>query len=237
MYPTATSLQFEYRPSSSFLVSPTHDPERYVSDHYYARKTSADRWWSEGQRLPGLAQDTLQQPGQADHWNRPVSGLRTPPTDEMGTTYQVPNMASYESNHMHRSAYAPRATHADRSRGAIGDSMYDAATRYSASQGYAEQPQYQRALPQPQSYHQQQQYPPMSQERPAALPSMATQPSTSRPPTGPTTPSSVKSALSLSDATTAARDAGMVLHNLQIPACISPAGGDLADFTAQVRMP
>jgi hypothetical protein len=26
----------------------------------------------------------------------------------------------------------------------------------------------------------------------------------------------------------------MVLHSLQIPTCISPKGGNLADFTAQV---
>jgi hypothetical protein len=38
-----------------------------------------------------------------------------------------------------------------------------------------------------------------------------------------------------SEALTAVRDAAMVLHNLQIPTCISPNGGDLAEFTAQVR--
>lgn len=234
MYPTASSVQLEYPPSSSFLPSPTHDPDRYVSDPYLARKTSADKWWSEGQQIPRHQQDTWEQPIQADHWSQPVSGLRTPPTDEMGTTYQMPNMASYESNHMHRSAYAPRAAHADRTRSAMGESMYDTATRYSTSQGYPQQPpQYQQAPPQLQSY---QQHPPISHGRQAVLPSIVPQPSTSRPPTRPTTPSSVRSARSLSDASIAARDAGMVLHNLQIPTCISPAGGDLADFTAQVSM-
>ena len=256
MYPTASSIQpDDHRPTSSFLPSPRHEQlDRYFPDHC-ARQTSIDRRKSEQEALllSGPHKDTWQ----ADRWNPPVSGLRTPPSDEMGTAYQVPNMASYENNHMHRSAYAPKAGLADRTRGAMGESIYDAATRYSASQGYAQQPPYQQQplsqpQPQPQQYPHaqasvsltsssyQQQQPSASQGRSLShvLPSTAPQQQpTARPATRPATPSSVKSVQSQSDdASTAARDAGMVLHNLQIPTCISPNGGDLADFTAQVSV-
>ncbi|OIW22739.1 hypothetical protein CONLIGDRAFT_552219, partial [Coniochaeta ligniaria NRRL 30616] len=146
----------------------------------------------------------------------------------MGTTYQVPNMASYENNHVHHSAYASKLGHAERTRGALGDSIYDATTRYSTSQEHAHQPQYQQAY----SHHQQQTQP--QRHTRASHSTTNSQPSTSRPPTRPTTPSSAMSGKSQSDAATAARDAAMVLHNLQIPTCISPNGGDLADFTAQI---
>jgi hypothetical protein len=245
MYPTASSTQLDYRPTL-FLSSPKDHSHRYVPSPSTSW-TPADRSITGHQQSLLHQQATLQQPSKDARWTQPVSGLRTPPADEMGTTYQVPNMASYENNHMHRSAYASKSGHQDRTRSAMGESLYDAATRYSTSQGYVQQPQpqpqYQQGQPQPQAYQQRPQQL-VSNGRSHSLPSTAPPPqqqrqqqpqfSHSSPPAGPATPSSVKSAQSQSDAATAARDAGMVLHNLQIPACISPKGGDLADFTAQV---
>lgn len=231
MYPIGSSIQLDHRPSFSFLPSPINYVDRY-SDHHIRQGSSSRRKIRE-QQFPRQHFETSQQPSQANHWNRPVTGLRTPPTEEeMGTTYQVPNMASYENKHVHHSAYASKTGHAERARGAMGDTIYDAATRYSTPQDYPLQPQYQQ--PQP---HYQQQALPQGRSR-ASHSTTTSQPSRSRPPTRPATPSSATmSTKSQSDAVTAARDAGMVLHNLQIPTCISPNGGDLADFTAQVRCP
>lgn len=102
----------------------------------------------------------------------------------------------------------------------MSDAIYDTNSRYSTSEDYAPQPQYQES--------QQEQY--VRQSRSRDVPSTVSQP-----PTRPATPSSATSAKS--EAFIKKRDARMVLHDLQIPTCISPNGGDLADFTAQVSSP
>lgn len=58
----------------------------------------------------------------------------------------------------------------------------------------------------------------------------------SRQPTRPSTPNSTHSSHTASAANSTNGDTqSMVLHSLQVPACISPKGGNLADFSAQVR--
>lgn len=54
----------------------------------------------------------------------------------------------------------------------------------------------------------------------------------SRQPTRPSTPNSARSSQT---AATTGDSQSMVLHSMQIPACISPKGGNLADFAAQVK--
>lgn len=59
----------------------------------------------------------------------------------------------------------------------------------------------------------------------------------SRLPTRPSTPNSTHSSHPASGTNSANGDAqSMVLHSLQVPACISPKGGNLADFAAQVNL-
>lgn len=59
----------------------------------------------------------------------------------------------------------------------------------------------------------------------------------SRLPTRPSTPNSTHSSHPASGTNSANGDAqSMVLHSLQVPACISPKGGNLADFAAQVTL-
>jgi hypothetical protein len=216
MYPAA--VQLDYRSSVSFPLPPAHHVDPYICDSNTYR-TSTRRLRSGHQQFTGQWPDSSQQLTRAKHSSPAVSGLRTPPTEEMGTTYQVPNLASYENNNVYRSAYASTMGHADRTRGAVGDAIYDTATRYSTSQEQDHQPQYQQLI---------------QQSRARVFPSTTSQSSTSRPSTRTPTPSSGTSAKTQSEALTAVRDAAMVLHNLQIPTCISPNGGDLADFTAQV---
>ncbi|ROW12536.1 hypothetical protein VMCG_00196 [Cytospora schulzeri] len=59
--------------------------------------------------------------------------------------------------------------------------------------------------------------------------------SASRQPTRPSTPNSTHSSHTASAANSTNGDSqSMVLHSLQVPACISPKGGNLADFSAQL---
>lgn len=141
----------------------------------------------------------------------PQVGLRTPPADDMGTTYQMPNLASC-GNH--------RAYHSS-----VPISSLSSGDRPKASLHHVvvcEQPRY--------LAHCQQQQPIAGQSRTSAV-SSTSQPPTSRHSTRPSTPYSEQ--ITTTDQATAARDATMVLHSLQIPPCISPKGGDFADFAAQ----
>lgn len=57
----------------------------------------------------------------------------------------------------------------------------------------------------------------------------------SRQTTRPSTPNSTHSSQAASVTTLGADAQSMVLHSMQIPKCISPKAGNLADFAAQVR--
>ncbi|KAI1134860.1 hypothetical protein F5Y05DRAFT_416755 [Hypoxylon sp. FL0543] len=54
----------------------------------------------------------------------------------------------------------------------------------------------------------------------------------SRPPTRPTSPASTGSLSARSEGTVSKKDSTMVTHNLELPSCISPNGGNLDDFAA-----
>lgn len=86
-----------------------------------------------------------------------------------------------------------------------------------------------------QNHHQQRQYQSSQQHVPpqARLSVSGTASHVSRHSTRPSTPNSGYSSHTASAASTSG-DASMVKHSLQIPARISPKGGNLADFSAQV---
>lgn len=154
-------------------------------------------------------------------------GLRTPPTEDMGTTYQPPNLASYESSH--RSGlpgYASAMAQADRKRNALSEAQAAlAAATYSRPHLVSGQP-LSAQIHQPHN-------------RLVLSSSTSSQPlqSSSRHSTRPSTPNSVVTLASQQEEGTSRRDSAMVLHSLEIPACISPKGGNLADFAAQVSVP
>ncbi|TPX13034.1 uncharacterized protein E0L32_006460 [Thyridium curvatum] len=145
------------------------------------------------------------------------SGLRTPPPDEMTTTYQAPNLDPYDTHHHATlSQYASALAQADRTRVALSDAQ-------AAMSAYNRYPQSKPQLPQP---------------NPRAIlasssATTASQPS-SRHPTRPSTPISNPPMSSLSDSGISRRDSAMVMHSLEIPRCISPKGGSLANFAAQL---
>lgn len=139
------------------------------------------------------------------------SGLRTPPADDMGTTYQIPNLGSCVNHHAHHHApYVSTLASNDRTRKAFNDGVYESPSRYAMPS------QQQESFAQSRAGH-------------AASASIS---STSRHSTRPSTPQS--GPMTAAEQATATRDATMVLHSLQIPTCISPRGGNLADFAAQV---
>ncbi|KAK0647181.1 hypothetical protein B0T16DRAFT_429710 [Cercophora newfieldiana] len=159
----------------------------------------------------------------------------------METAYHLASMASYENMHAHHhSAYVPTAAPSDRprpvlnERSAPNEQMFNPSLRCSGP-AY---PHHQSAvtLPQPRAAHppptagsvapttgsSRYQQPRQQQMQPTSQQSSSTQPST------PT------SSGAMADQEPSARDAAMVNHSLQIPQCISPKGGNLADFVADI---
>lgn len=163
----------------------------------------------------------LKHPRPADEAARP-SGLPTPPSDAMGTTYQAPNLASCGNRHPHHhSAFMSTLASNDRPKANLSDAVYEPSSRYT--------------LPSQQQQQQQQQHQnaqAFAQSRAPVAASVVPQLSKSRQSTRSSTPQS--GPMMSADPSTATRDATMVLHSLQIPACVSPRGGNLADFAAQV---
>lgn len=142
----------------------------------------------------------------------PQSGLRTPPAESMGTTYQVPSLGSCGDHHAHHHApYVSALASSDRQRKAFSDAVYEPTPTHSM-------PNYQQQV--------------STQPRATQPPPSSVLPSNSRHSTTPSTP--LSGPMAAADEATASRDATMVLHSLRIPACISPKGGNLADFAAQV---
>lgn len=163
-------------------------------------------------RLPPFTkkQSKLKHPLPADEATR-LSGLRTPPADDMGTTYEAPSLASCGSRHAHHSAFISTLPSNDRPKATLNDAIYEPTSKYTLpSQQHAQV---------------------FTQSR-ANAGHPASHASTSRHSTRPSTPQS--GPIVSADPSTATRDATMVLHSLQIPACVSPRGGNLADFAAQV---
>lgn len=147
-------------------------------------------------------------------------GLRTPPADEnMGTTYEMPHLASSKNHIHHHSTHAPPPMpQQDRYRSALNErpppneQIYNSTSRCSAP--VYQQPQVQQA-PRPNL--------PSSAAPVAALPSSTVAPNQRR---GANRHSSRPSSPPL--------DMSLVFHSMEIPECISPRGGNLGDLMAEV---
>ncbi|KAJ4174858.1 hypothetical protein NW754_005279 [Fusarium falciforme] len=162
------------------------------------------------------------------------SGLRTPPSDEMSTVFQ-PQLASYDSHAMHN--YPAAVPQAARVTAAMNETRGSQYYRYPSAQ--PQQPQQQ-----PQTHHghysyQQQQathpqhelhpVPHASQSRNGSVSSATQSICSSRQTLRPLSPSSTSTMTRSKD-----ESESLVSHSLQIPKCISPAGGNLSDFAAQM---
>lgn len=159
------------------------------------------------------------QEGSGSSW---VCGLRTPPVEDMSTAYQ-PSLAAYENHAMH--GYPSSLAHIQRARMGVGGPTN--------GQVY-QQPQLQQ--PQPSQQPQYQNWPSKDIAFTAAnqLPSNG-QPQ--QPAVRPPSPAS-GGTLSVPRSGQASRrnSETLVYHSLEIPRCISPNGGNLAEFAAQVRI-
>lgn len=148
---------------------------------------------------------------------RATSSLGTHPGYKMSAVYHGPQAVAYDSRlpaHEHHTL-----AQIERSRPYAQDA-HNAMENYDRHPAQNHFQQYQPQVP-PQARH---------------LVNSASHPG-SRLPTRPSTPNSTHSSHPASGTNSANGDAqSMVLHSLQVPACISPKGGNLADFAAQVNL-
>ena len=190
-------------------------------------------------RLPssGLCQNLPNICGFADEPAR-WGGLRTPPSDDMSTTYHPAQLSNYD-NHV-VPAYASGLGQAGRAKAALTE-----AARQSQYSRYPtpihQHSQHSHAI----SHSQQQHSHPLSQSttqsQARAHPSSGSSQhaSASRHSTRPSTPTSTGTLMgSHQDGSLSRRGSQAVaLPGLQIPASISPNGGSISDLAAQVRKP
>lgn len=164
--------------------------------------------------------------------NIPLSrnGLRTPPTDEMSTVFQ-PQLASWENHAIHN--YPAAVPQAARPTAPVTDAR--------ASQYYRYPTQQQQSQPQPQTtYNHCYQHELSTQPAQPQLNLHATS-QVSQHRNGSISAESQALGQTIRPSTPASTASGskdesesLVYHSLQIPKCISPSGGNLADFAAQV---
>lgn len=149
--------------------------------------------------------------------HRATSSLRTHPGHKMSAIYHGPQAVAYESRlpgHEHHTL-----AQIERSR-PYAQETHSGMENYERHPAQSHFQQYQPQVP-PQARH---------------LVNTASHPG-SRLPTRPSTPNSTHSSHPASGTNSANGDVqSMVLHSLQVPACISPKGGNLADFAAQVNL-
>ena len=176
-------------------------------------------------KLPSRFQDTLAL----------GDGLRTPPTDDMSTVFQPP-VASWDSHAIHNYTSAvPQTARAPATINDTGKSQYYRYPVQQTEQQHQPQPQntYNHYYQQEQSAHPTHELQPTSQVSQHRNGSISTA-SHTVPVVGqtaqPSTPADSTSTATRDDAES------LVYHSLVIPKCISPAGGNLADFAAQVRI-
>jgi hypothetical protein len=160
-------------------------------------------------------------------------GLRTPPTDDMSTVFQPP-VASWDNHAIHNYPSAvPQTARAPATINDTGKSQYYRYPVQQAEQQHQPQPQntYNRYYQQEQSAHPTHELHPTSQVSQHRNGSISTA-SHTVPVAGqtaqPSTPPNSTSTATRDDAES------LVYHSLVIPKCISPAGGNLADFAAQM---
>ncbi|KAK4177819.1 hypothetical protein QBC36DRAFT_184079 [Triangularia setosa] len=133
----------------------------------------------------------------------------------MGTTYEMPHLASSKNHIHHHSAHAPPMPQQDRYRPALNErpapneQIYNPGSRCPA-------PAYQPPVQAPGPYL------PSAAAPPAAVPSSASAPQRQAARRYSSRPSSPPS------------DTSLVFHSMDIPECISPRGGNLAHFMADV---
>lgn len=135
----------------------------------------------------------------------------------MSTAYQAP-LAAYDSHAMH--AYSLPHAQVGRSKAAVADNMNSQIYRSSTQQPHLTQHQ----------------PPPNWPSRQTPFSTVPTLGSNSQPITHPPSPASTAT-LGLPQSNQPARKGSetLIYHSLEIPRCISPNGGNLADFAAQVR--
>ncbi|KFA64525.1 hypothetical protein S40285_06439 [Stachybotrys chlorohalonatus IBT 40285] len=145
-----------------------------------------------------------------------VSGLRTPPVDDMSTTYQ-PQMASYNSHGAYN--YPASLANPSRTKVVVNDSRNSQNHHLHTCQRH--QPQAQ------QQYHSQAIPQPVPKNGSYATAAQLTHASTAL--EKPATP------MVDTEGTSSRRGSdSLVFHSLQIPKCISPNGGNLAEFAAEM---
>jgi hypothetical protein len=158
----------------------------------------------------------------------------------MSTAFQ-PTLANYGSHAMHD--YPPLVPQAARSKAPLNDSRNSGYYRYPSQQQQQQQHHHQA---QQQMHHRHQQSQQLALQVPfpsdpsnnSSLSSVTQTSSASRLPTGPSTPASGSIASVQIEGSTSRRGSEtLIYHSMQIPKCIAPAGGNLADFAAQVRFP
>lgn len=151
-----------------------------------------------------------------DEVSRPTSSLESQLGSKMSAIYHGPQAVTYDSRVPTREHHGLAQMERSRPYAQETQSSMENYQRYPSQ---SQLQQYQAPIP-PQSRH-------------VVNPPTHSVP---RQPTRPSTPNSTHSSHTASAATSTNGDAqSMVLHSLQVPTCISPKGGNLADFSAQVR--
>lgn len=153
-----------------------------------------------------------------------ASGLTTPPVEDMSTTYH-PALSAYDGHAMH--SYPSSLAQAGRAKSAA----VNAHDSRSAQQ-YYRYPTQQASQTQTQLVASSQ---PHVNSFPTAQMVPSSRPST-RPPTRPSTPTAETMAAAVDGTTSRRGSETLIYHSLQIPKCISPNGGNLAEFAAQVAI-
>ncbi|KAI1487559.1 hypothetical protein F5X96DRAFT_141242 [Biscogniauxia mediterranea] len=190
---------------------------------------------------PPLNLKKVQETSLADGTALYTGGLRTPPAETtMSTAYQHPIMANTYDSHVALARQPATAMPTSRTAGAL---RCDAtANPFSRTQSQPHHHSHHQHQP---TYHQQQQQQThthtqtqtQTQTQSAhSTSTLAPQPTSvsSRHSTRPSTPASTGSLSVHSEGTVSKRESTMVMHSLQLPHCISPRGGSLDDFAAQM---
>jgi hypothetical protein len=167
------------------------------------------------------------------------TGLTTPPVDDMSTTYQAP-LGAYDGHGMQHN-FAPSTASAACTKMSMMDSrdsqQYSCLPPRQTMQRHMQQPQPQILQVQPQLQSQTKLVPDVQPASGLAYVSVPLLGPPSCQSTRNSTPGSEAAMAMASDGTSARRGSEtLVYHSLQIPKCISPQGGNLAEFAAQVSL-
>lgn len=143
-----------------------------------------------------------------------ICGLRTPPAEDMSTAYQAP-LAAYESHAMH--GYAQPMPQAGRAK----MPMVDRAN----AQVYGQQPQQQATM-----------YWPAKNQAASTVPQVPPSTQPRQPVASPSSDATFAMGQNQHSKASNIGSETLVYHSLDIPRSISPHGGNLADFSAQVSI-